>query len=124
MTPANYISLAALLVSLVMMIVNTSNISKNQSRAEQTERERDEQKVKEETAQQTSLMLALDNIKSSLSRIESEINTVRQDTRENHDKLIQLEQSFKSEHRRLDQHEERLNALEEAIREMIRERKG
>lgn len=124
MTPANYISLAALAVSLIMMIVNTSNIAKSQSRAEQSEREKDEQKVKEETAQQTSLMLALDNIKSSLSRIESEINTVRQDTRENHDKLIQLEQSFKSEHRRLDQHEERLNAIEEAIRETLRERKG
>ena len=124
MTAANYISLGAMLISLVMMVVNTSSITKNQNRAEKREREKEEQKAKEEATQQTSLMLALDNIKNTLSRIESEINTVKQDTRENHDKLIELEQSFKSEHRRLDQHEERLNAIEENVREILRERKG
>lgn len=116
MTPANYIAIAALLVSLVMMVVNTYNITKSQSRAEQTNKEKDEQKVKEETAQQTGIMLALDNIKNTLSRIENEINTVRQDTKENHDKLIVMEQSFKSEHKRLDDHEKRLTSIEEQLR--------
>ena len=111
MTPANYISLAALAISLIMMLVNVVNITKSQSRADQSEREKDE------PAQQTSIMLALDNIKRSLTRIENEINTVRQDARENHDKLIMLEQSAKAEHKRLDRHDERLNAIEAVLRE-------
>lgn len=117
MTPANYIALAALGVSLIMMLVNVSNNNKNQNRAENAEREQEEQRAREETAQQTGIMIALDNIKSMLADIKAEINTVKQDTRENHDKIIELTQSLKSEHRRLDQHEERLNAIEAELRE-------
>lgn len=109
MTPANYIAIVALLVSLVMLVVNTTNITKNQKRAEEND-------AKEETVQQTGIMLALDNIKNMLSRIENEINSVRQDTKENHDKLIVMEQSFKSEHKRLDDHEKRLASIEQQLR--------
>lgn len=110
MTPANYIAIAALLVSLVMMIVNSTNITKNQKKAAEDD-------VKQETAQQTGIMIALDNIKGMLSDIKSEINTVKQDTKENHDQLIIMQQSQKSEHKRLDGHEERLNNIEQELRE-------
>lgn len=116
MTAANYISLAALLVSVIMMIVNTRNIIRNADRANESDKEHEEQRVKEETAQHTSIQLALNNIEKSLNRIENEINTVKQDTKENHDQLIRLDASFKSEHKRLDEHDERLRAIEEAIR--------
>lgn len=110
MTAGNYIAIAALLVSLIMMIVNSANITKNQKRAAEDD-------TKEETAKQTSIMIALDNIKSMLSDIKGEVNTVRQDTRENHDQLIIMQQSLKSEHKRLDGHEERLNNIEHELRE-------
>ncbi len=110
MTPANYIAIAALLVSLVMMIVNSSNITKNQRRAA-------EENTKEETEKQTGIMLALDNIKNMLSDIKAEINTVKQDTKENHDDIILIKASQKSEHKRLDGHEERLNNIEQELRE-------
>lgn len=109
MTIANWLSLGALAVALFMAVINTTNSSKA---ARKTEKEETE----EETARTTGLMIALEGIKNQLTRIENEISTVKQDNRENHDKLLIMEQSQKSEHKRLDMHEQRLNALERAVR--------
>lgn len=117
MTPANYISLAALAVSLVMAVFSIINITKTQERATESEKEKEEKRVKEEAMQQTSITLALDHIKNSLTRIENEITTIKEDTRANHDKIIIMEQYYKSEHKRLDEHERRLQKLEEEYRE-------
>lgn len=116
MTPANYIAIAALLVSLVVGIVNIVNIKRNGNRANEADREKDEERARKEQAEQTGILLALDNIKNMLADIKAEINSVKQDTRENHDALIILEQSQKSEHKRIDEHEQRLNRIEEALR--------
>lgn len=118
MTPANYISIAALLVSLIMAVVNTVNISKNQKRAESVDSETLERRAREEQAAQTSLMLALNNIEKQLQKIENVINTVQADTRQNHDQLLILEQSLKSVHHRVDEHEQRLNDIEQALRNL------
>lgn len=117
MTPANYISLAALAVSLVMAVFSIINITKTQERATESEKEKEEKRVKEEAMQQTSITLALDHIKNSLTRIENEITTIKEDTRANHDKIIIMEQYYKSEHKRLDERERRLQRLEEEYRE-------
>lgn len=116
MTAGNYISIAALLVSLIMMYVTTSNNKKNQNRAENSDKKVDEKQIKEETAQQTSIMIALDNIKSMLGDIKAEVSSVKNDTKENHDNLIIVQQSLKSEHKRLDEHSERLKSIEEELR--------
>lgn len=120
MTPANYISIAALLVSLVMTVFNVYNGNKNQRRAEDTDKEASESRAREEQAQQTSLMLTLNNIEKQLQKIENTINTVQSDCRQNHDSLIVLEQSLKSMHKRIDEHESRINAIETAIRHLDR----
>ena len=109
MNTGDWIAVAALLVSLFMAVVNTLNSSKTQKKAEK-------EKTREETAQTTGLMIALEGIKNQLTRIENEICTVKQDNKENHDKLLIMEQSQKSEYKRLDMHEQRLNALGRAAR--------
>lgn len=116
MTTSNYIAIAALVVSLIMCIANITSIARNGTRAAKTDKEKDEEDARKETAEQTGILIALDNIKSMLSDIKAEINSVKQDTRENHDKLIILEQSCKSEHKRIGEHEQRLNNIEEALR--------
>lgn len=116
MTPANYIAILALLVSVCMAVVNIANAITNNKRAAEKELEEEKDKAKSDQAEQTGIMIALDNIKSMLSDIKAEINTVKQDTRENHDQLIILQQSLKSEHKRLDNHEERLNNIENLLR--------
>lgn len=118
MTPANYISIAALIVSLVMTAFNIRNGNNNNRRADAAQDEANEKRAREEQAQQTSLMLALNNIEKQLQKIENTINTVQADTRQNHDQLIVVEQSLKSMHKRIDEHEQRLNELEAAIRGM------
>lgn len=110
MNVGNYIAIAALLVSVIMMLVNTKNITANQRKTEAND-------VKEETAQQTGIMIALDNIKGMLADIKQEINSIKQDTKENHDEIILIKASQKSEHHRLDTHEERINTIEQALRE-------
>lgn len=110
------ISVIALLVSLSMLVVNVISAGKNWHKAAKTDDEQREQRVKEETEKQTSIMLALDNIRQMLYDIKQEINTVKNDTKENHDEIIRMSESLKSEHKRLDNHEQRLNTIEEMLR--------
>ena len=109
MTPANWIAVGALIVSLVMAVVNITNGNKAQKKD-------DKEGTEKATERTTGIMIALENIKNQLTRIENEINTVKQDNRENHDKLLIMEQSQKSEHKRLDAHEQRLNNIERQLR--------
>jgi len=110
------ISIVALLISLLMAVINIVSAGKNWHKASKTDDEQREQRVKEETAQQTSVMLALENIRQMLYDIKQEINTVKRDTQNNHDEIIRMVESLKSEHKRLDNHEQRLNAIEEMLR--------
>lgn len=113
------ISILALLVSLSMLIVNAANAIKNWHKANKSDDAAREQRVKEETEQQVSIMLALDNIKNMLAEIKQKINTVEKDTKDNHDEIIRMSESIKSEHKRLDNHEQRLNQIEETLRGAI-----
>lgn len=116
MTVANYIAIAALMVSLAACVVNIINTIKNSTQATEEDKDRNEERARNEQAEQTGILIALDNIKSMLSDIKAEINSVKQDTRENHDSLIILDQSLKSMHKRVDEHEQRLNRIEDALR--------
>ena len=109
MTIANWLSLGALTVALFMAVINTTNTKKSQKKEEREDTEKS-------TERTTGIMIALENIKNQLTRIENEINTVKQDNRENHDKLLIMEQIQKSEHKRLDAHEQRLNNIERQLR--------
>lgn len=117
MTVGEIISLCALCVAALMLIVNTYNVHKSQAKAEQERQKDGEKELKEDTAQQTGIMIALDNIKNMLTDIKVEINTVRLDTKDNHDRIIIAEQSLKSEHKRIDTHEDRLNHIEDVLRD-------
>lgn len=109
MTPANYISIGALLVSVVMAFVNIKNGNLGNKRA-------DDAAQREETAKDTQVMLTLNNIEKQLNKIDGTIDTVKQDTRDNHDKLLIALESQKSMHKRIDEHEQRINDLEQALR--------
>lgn len=124
MTTGETISIVALLFTILMAFVNTYNIKKTQQRAAENDEEKKTTAAKEEATQTTSILIALDNIKTMLSDIKAEINTVKADTKDNHDKLLILEQSFKSEHKRLDSHEDRLNSLEELARKVLARYEG
>ena len=116
MTQANYISIAALLVSCIMAFVNIKNGKLSNKRADSAADEQRSQRAREEQAKDTQVMLTLNNIEKQLNKIDGAIDTVRQDTRDNHDKLLIALESQKSMHKRIDEHEQRINDLEQALR--------
>ncbi|RKM55072.1 hypothetical protein D6855_16550 [Butyrivibrio sp. CB08] len=116
MTVANYISIGALLVSCIMAFVNIKNGKATNKRADDAEDEQRAQRAREEQAKDTQVMLTLNNIEKQLNKIDGTIDTVKQDTRDNHDKLLIALESQKSMHKRIDEHEQRINDLEQALR--------
>lgn len=116
MTAANYIALAALAVSLIVGLVNITNTIRNSSRAERDDRKKGEEDARREQEEQTRIMIALDHIKEMLTDIKGELNSVKQDTKENHDNLLILAETQKNDHERIEKHEERLKYIEETLR--------
>lgn len=106
-TAANYIALASFIVALTVAIFNIAKARDERKREQQREAAQD-------AAEQTTVLIELKSISNGISDIKAEINTVKQDTKENTHKLIALEQSLKSEHKRLDGMERRLEALEKS----------
>ena len=88
MTPANYISIGALLVSCIMAFVNIKNGKLSNKRADSAEDEQRAQRAREEQAKDTQVMFTLNNIEKQLNKID----------------------------KRIDEHEQRINDLEQALR--------
>lgn len=53
-------------------------------------------------AQQTTVIVKLENICIGINEIKSELNSVKVDLRQNNDKLIRVEESCKQAHKRID----------------------
>lgn len=108
MTPANYISIVNVMIAVLALLVTVIVATANKRSASKKE-------TKEEVAEQTAVMIELKNISSGISDIKKEINDIKSDTKEHTKKLIELEQSQKSEHKRIDVHEDRIKSLEELL---------
>lgn len=81
----NYVSIAIALCSL--LLAGYSFLSRNN---------------KENTTELTTVIVSLDSIKSGISDIKAEIAGLKTDQREDHDKLIRLDQSLKSAWKQID----------------------
>lgn len=51
---------------------------------------------KENTTELTTVIVSLDNIKSGIADIKAELNSIKSSQKEDHDKLIRVEESLKS----------------------------
>ena len=51
---------------------------------------------KENTTEMTTVIVSLDNIKSGIADIKAELNSIKSSQKEDHDKLIRVEESLKS----------------------------
>jgi len=59
--------------------------------------------VKEDTSQLASVLVKLENISDGIADIKKEINTIKNDVRDDHDRIIRLEESAKQAHKRIDE---------------------
>lgn len=57
---------------------------------------------KQEAATSTTTLVKLENIGNGVNEIKSEMKSIREESRENRDRLIKNEESTKQAHRRLD----------------------
>lgn len=61
------------------------------------------QEVQEDTSQIASVLVKLENISEGIADIKKEINTIKNDVRDDHDRIIRLEESAKQAHKRIDE---------------------
>ncbi len=105
MNAGNYISLCSLIIALVMATINICIMSKNNQRTSGKD-------IKEDERETATILAELKNIMNTVNDIKAEISSIRTDTKENIKAVAIIEQSLKSEHKRLDDMAQRLLALE------------
>lgn len=87
-----YIPIAVSILSLIVSaIVGFSTI-----------KSRNSSDTKQETTQLTTLIVKLENIGDGVNEIKSDMRNMKDDVRELRDRVIKVEESTKSAHRRLD----------------------
>ena len=58
--------------------------------------------IKQDTTALTTVIIKLENINENITSIKSDLSIVRQDQKEDHDKLIKLEQSVNAAWKKID----------------------
>ena len=86
----------ALVLSALSLIFNIYTGISNMKRGHK-------QDVKEDTSQIASVLVKLENISAGIAEIKNDINSIKNDVREDHDRIIRLEESSKQAHKRIDE---------------------
>lgn len=58
--------------------------------------------AKKDASQLTTVIVKLENISTGITRIESELTSLKADFKEDHERLVKTEESVKSAHKRMD----------------------
>lgn len=66
---------------------------------------------KNEATQLTTVIVKLENIGTGITRIESEMVSLKSDFKEDHERLVKVEESTKSAHKRMDRCEKQCKLL-------------
>jgi len=67
--------------------------------------------AKNDASQLTTVIVKLENIGSGITRIESEMMSLKNDFKEDHERLVKVEESAKSAHKRMDRCEKQCKPL-------------
>jgi predicted nuclease with TOPRIM domain len=95
----------ALLISIVSVCFSVFFGLKNNKRS-------DTKDIEERVKENTRINMKLDNIASNTTEIKNEVSEMRKEINLHGDRIIKVEESVKSAHRRLDGLEKRLNGEE------------
>lgn len=83
------ISAASLVTAIYVAISNSKKNSK--------------QETKLDASEMTTVIVKLENIGNGITEIKSEMKTVKADIKEDHDRIIRVEESTKQAHKRIDE---------------------
>ena len=67
--------------------------------------------AKNDASQLTTVIVKLENIGTGITRIESEVMSLKSDFKEDHERLVKVEESAKSAHKRMDRCEKQCKLL-------------
>lgn len=70
---------------------------------------------KENASELTTVIVKLENIGSGIADIKSDLNNIKKDQRDDHDKLIRLDESLESAWHRINAIEKQLNIKKDAV---------
>ena len=102
----------ALVISVVSVVFGVYQTISNLKRNEKVD-------AKNDASQLTTVIVKLESIGTGIARIENEVTNIKNDVKEDHERLVKVEESAKSAHKRLDTCEKyckRLVDTEEVIR--------
>lgn len=92
---ANFSTIITIIISAASLItavyVAISNSKKN-----------DKQETKSDASEMTTVIVKLENIGNGITEIKSEMKTIKTDMKEDHDRIIRVEESAKQAHKRID----------------------
>lgn len=71
----------------------------------------DKKEIKQETSEFTTVLIELKYISKGITNIETDITTIRKEQQELRDRVVAGERDIKQAHKRLDEHETRLEGL-------------
>ncbi|MBO5143633.1 MAG: hypothetical protein J6C46_11710 [Clostridia bacterium] len=93
---ANFSTIITIIISAASLItavyVAISNSKKN-----------DKQETKSDASEMTTVIVKLENIGNGIAEIKSEMKTIKTDMKEDHDRIIRVEESAKQAHKRIDE---------------------
>ncbi len=94
--PVNFSTIITIIISAASLItavyVAISNSKKN-----------DKQETKSDASEMTTVIVKLENIGNGITEIKSEMKTIKTDMKEDHDRIIRVEESAKQAHKRIDE---------------------
>lgn len=61
------------------------------------------QETKSDASEMTTVIVKLENIGNGITEIKSEMKTIKTDMKEDHDRIIRVEESAKQAHKRIDE---------------------
>lgn len=92
----NFSTIITIIISAASLItavyVAISNSKKN-----------DKQETKSDASEMTTVIVKLENIGNGITEIKSEMKTIKTDMKEDHDRIIRVEESAKQAHKRIDE---------------------
>lgn len=92
----NFFTIITIIISAASLVtaiyVAISNSKKN-----------DKQETKTDASEMTTVIVKLENIGNGITEIKSEMKTIKTDMKEDHDRIIRVEESAKQAHKRIDE---------------------
>lgn len=90
------------LTTIITIIISAASLVTAIYVAISNSKKNDKQETKSDASEMTTVIVKLENIGNGITEIKSEMKTIKTDMKEDHDRIIRVEESAKQAHKRID----------------------